>query len=261
MSSATASPTHVDRPVALVTGAGRRVGLGIAQALAERGYRLVLHANSSIAEAERIAAELTAAGSESIALAADLRDAAATRAMVAHAAAHFGRLDALVNSAAIWDAKPLEQVTPDDVRENFEINALGTFVCAREAGLVMAAQASGGAIVNIGDWAIGRPYPDHAAYFIAKGTIPTLTRMLAVELGMRNPRVRVNAVLPGPVLMPEGMSPAERRKTTDATLAKREGTVSELAAAILLLLENAFITGVCLPVDGGRSVYAPEPGN
>jgi pteridine reductase len=259
MTSSATTPTYDSSPVALITGGGRRVGLGIAQVLAERGYRLVLHANSSIAEAQRVAADFTAAGHEAIALAADLRDADATRAMVAQAATHFGRLDALVNSAAIWDAKPLEQVTPDDVRENFEINALGTFVCAREAGLVMAGQTSGGAIVNIGDWAIRRPYPHHAAYFLAKGTIPTLTRTLAVELGLRNSKVRVNAVLPGPVLMPKGMSPAERRKTTDATLAKREGTVRELAVAILLLLENEFITGVCLPVDGGRSVYSPEP--
>src|SRR5690606_29402131 len=96
-----------------------------------------------------------------------------------------------------------------------------------------------------------------AAYFIAKGAIPTLTRTLAVELGLRNPRVRVNAVLPGPILMPEGTSPAERRRVIDATLVKRWGTVEELAEAVLFLLTNSFVTGVCLPVDGGRSIYGP----
>jgi pteridine reductase len=80
---------------------------------------------------------------------------------------------------------------------------------------------------------------------------------LAVELGLRNPRVRVNAVLPGPILMPEGTSTAERRKVIDATLVKRWGTVEELAEAVVLLLTNSFITGVCLPVDGGRSIYGP----
>ena len=249
--------TNASSPVALVTGGGRRVGLGIAQALAARGYRLALHASGSIADAKKAAIELTAAGCESIAVAADLRDVAATKRMVEQVAAHFGRIDALVNNAAIWESKPLDEVTADDVRKHFEINTLGTFLCAQQAGLLMCAQPDGGAIVNIGDWAIERPYPNHAAYFVAKGSIPTLTRTLAVELASRNPHVRVNAVLPGPILMPEGTSTEERRRVVDATLVKRWGTVAELAEAVWLLLTNRFITGVCLPVDGGRSIYGP----
>lgn len=250
-------PTNSNSPVALVTGGGRRVGLGIAQTLAAHGYRLVLHANGSLAGAEQAAREFAAAGCDAIALAADLRDQIATQAMIARARDHFGRIDALVNNAAIWSAKPLEQVTPDDVRENFEINTLGTFICCQQVGLLMATQEQGGAIVNIGDWAIERPYPDHAAYFASKGAIPTLTRTFAVELAARNPRVRVNCVLPGPVLMPAGTSPEEQRQIIDATLVRRWGTVDELARAVVFLLENAFITGVCLPVDGGRSIFAP----
>jgi pteridine reductase len=257
MSSPQPEQPNTSSPVALITGGGRRVGLGIAHALAARGYRLALHASGSIEAATRAAAELTAGGVESIAVSADLRDANATKAMVERVAAHFGRIDALVNNAAIWESKPLDQVTPEDVRRHFEINTLGTFVCAQQAGLLMCAQADGGAIVNIGDWAIERPYQDHAAYFLAKGSIPTLTRTLAVELGLRNPRVRVNAVLPGPILMPEGTTIEERRRVIDATLVKRWGTVAELAEAVWLLLSNSFITGVCLPVDGGRSIYGP----
>jgi pteridine reductase len=256
MSAPLANTTNTS-PVALITGGGRRVGLGMARVLAARGYRLALHASGSIADAERIAADFTVSGNESIAVEADLRDAAATKSMVEHVAAHFGRIDALVNNAAIWDAKPLDEVTPEDVRQHFEINALGTFICAQQAGLLMCAQPDGGAIVNVGDWAIERPYPDHAAYFLSKGVIPTLTRTLAVELALRNPRVRVNAVLPGPILMPAGTTTEERRKVIDATLVKRWGTVEELAEAVVLLLTNQFITGVCLPVDGGRSVYGP----
>jgi len=251
------SQTDANSPVALVTGGGRRVGHGIALALAQGGYRLALHANASFAAAEQTARELSAQGCAAIAVAADLRDQAATRAMVAQVQNHFGRIDALVNNAAIWSARPLEQVTPADVREHFEINTLGTFVCCQEVGLIMVTQEQGGAIVNVGDWAIERPYRDHAAYFAAKGSIPTLTRTFAVELGLRNPRVRVNAVLPGPVLMPEGTPPAEQKAIVNATLAKRCGSVEVLARAILFLLENSFVTGVCLPVDGGRTVYAP----
>ncbi len=251
--------TDSDSRVALVTGGGRRVGLGIAMALAQRGYRLALHANSSLAAAAAAASQLTSQGCESIAVAADLRDQRGTRDMVARVHDHFGRIDALVNNAAVWSSKPLEQVTPEDVRENFEINTLGTFLCCQQVGLIMTSQPEGGGIVNVGDWAIERPYRDHAAYFTAKGAIPTLTRTFAVELGLRNPRVRVNAVLPGPVLMPAGTAPAEQQAITDATLVKREGTVEELARAVAFLLENSFMTGVCLPVDGGRTIYAPSP--
>lgn len=257
MNQTNAARPKDEGPVAVVTGAGRRVGNGIARALGARGYRVALHANASIAEAEKTAGELSASGGDAIAVAANLGDEKAARDMIARVRDHFGRIDAVVNSAAIWSAARLEQVTADDVRRHFEINTLATFVCCQEAGLVMVAQAEGGAIVNVGDWAIARPYRDHAAYFTAKGSIPALTRVFAVELAARNPRVRVNAVLPGPVLLPAGMSRDERKQVIASTLAQREGTVEELASAILFLVENEFVTGVCLPVDGGRSIFAP----
>ena len=94
---------------------------------------------------------------------------------------------------------------------------------------------------------------NYAAYFAAKGAIPTLTRALAVELAHRNPRVRVNAVLPGPVSLPTEMTAAERQRVIEATLAKREGSPRDVADAVVFLLQNTFVTGVCLPVDGGRS--------
>ena len=255
MNSMSTSCVASERPVAMVTGSGRRLGRALAEALAARGYRLVLHANETLRDAERMAQALSTGGSPAIALGADLRDERQVREMVAAAQSHFGRIDALVNNAAIWNAKPLEQVTAADVREHFEINTLGTFVCSQAVGLAMVSQATGGAIVNVGDWAIGRPYRDYAAYFVSKGSIPTLTRALAVELGTRNPKVRVNAVLPGPVLLPEGMSAVERRQVVEATLAKREGTPRDLADAVIFLLENTFVTGVSLPVDGGRGIF------
>lgn len=243
--------------VALVTGAGRRLGNALARFLAQQGYHLALHAHRSAAGAEATARELNAAGTQAIALEADLQDEAAVRAMVGACLDRFGHLDALVNNAAIWEARSLEQTTADDVRRHFDINVLGTFLCCQEAGLAMVAQEQGGAIVNIGDWAVSRPYLSYAAYFAAKGSIPTLTRDLAVELGTRNPRVRVNAVLPGPVLLPAEMTVQERRQVIDATLVKREGTPQDVAHCVQFLLENTFVTGACVPVDGGRSIFAP----
>ena len=170
----------------------------------------------------------------------------------------FGRLDLLVNCAAVWKKKRLEEVTAADVRLHLETNTLGTFLCAQHAGLAMVRQPEGGCIVNLGDWAVARPDPNYSAYFPSKGAVTALTRSLAVELGTRNPRVRVNAVLPGPVLLPADLPEAERRQAIDATLVKREGSPANVAQAVLALLDNDFITGVCLPVDGGRTVYAPE---
>ena len=115
----------------------------------------------------------------------------------------------------------------------------------------MTEQEQGGAIVNIGDWAVERPYRDYSAYFISKAAIPTLTRMFAVELA---PKVRVNAVLPGPVLLPESVSAEERRRAIAGTFLHRAGTPENIAQAVAALLENDFITGVCLPVDGGRTL-------
>jgi pteridine reductase len=219
--------------------------------LAGRGYRVALHANTSLDRAQELVKELSAAGHEAAAFGADLRDEDGTRAMIDRVRRHFGRLDALVNSAATWSPTPLADVMADDVRRMFEINTLSTFVCCQHAGLIMKDQQQGGAIVNIGDWAIERPYRDYGAYFISKGAIPTLTRMFAVELA---PKVRVNAVLPGPVLMPESVSEVERRRAIAGTLLGRAGRPENVALAVAGLLENDFITGVCLSVDGGRTI-------
>jgi len=255
--SVSATEPRGEQPVALVTGAARRVGAVIARHLAAAGYRLIIHANSSIEIASALAGELSAKGCESIARLANLSDEEAVKRMIEEAHAHFGRIDALVNSAAVWVRKTLDQVTAADVRAHLEINTIGTFLCCQHVGRIMVEQPNGGAIVNVGDWAIARPYLDYAAYFPSKGSIPTLTRMFAVELANRNPRIRVNAVLPGPVMLPADLSAEEREQSISGTLLKREGTPQHVADAVLFLLRNDFVTGACLPVDGGRSVYVP----
>jgi pteridine reductase len=138
------------------------------------------------------------------------------------------------------------------------VNTLGTFLCAQHAGLAMARQAEGGCIVNLGDWAEARPYLNYSAYFPSKGAVPALTRCLAVELGTRNPCVRVNCIMPGPVLLPPDLPEAERRQAILGTLVKREGRPENIVQAMLFFLDNDFVTGACLPVDGGRTVYAYE---
>lgn len=244
---------------ALITGSGkRRVGWHVAEALGQRGYRLAIHYRSSQAEAAETVAEFQQRGFEAHAFQADLADEQQVKQLIAGVVQRFGQLDALVHTAAIWESKRLEEVTAADVRHYLEVNTLATFLCCQHAGLQMVSQATGGAIVTCGDWAVARPYLNYAAYFPSKGAIHALTRTFAVELASRNPRVRVNCIDPGPVMLPEDLPAAEKAAAIAGTLVKREGTPQHVAQAVLHFLENDFITGVCLPVDGGRTICSRE---
>jgi pteridine reductase len=118
----------------------------------------------------------------------------------------------------------------------------------------MADQPEGGVIVTVGDWAVARPYLNYASYFPSKGAVPAITRTMAVELAHRNPRVRVNCILPGPVMLPEDLPAAEVQGAVAGTLLKRPGKPENVAHAVVFLVENDYVTGVCLPVDGGRTI-------
>jgi pteridine reductase len=243
--------------VALVTGSGKvRVGWHVADALAGRGYSIAVHYRQSASEAADTEAHLRGRGVEAECFPADLSDEAQVREMVRAVLDRFGRIDVLVNCAAIWPATTLEEVTAADMKRCFDVNVLGTFLCCQQVGLAMVRQPEGGCIVTFGDWAEARPYRDHVPYFASKGAIPALTRALAVELGSRNPNVRVNGVAPGPVMLPPDLPEAERAQAIRATLVQREGSPCNVAQAVLYLVENDFVTGTMLTVDGGRTIYA-----
>ncbi len=244
--------------VAVVTGSGkRRIGFHVAQALAERGHALVVHYRTSKAEADEAVSDFQKYGVPAIAVQADLTNEQAANGLIDTALTHFGRIDLLVNCAAEWKKTPLELVTAADVRSDFEINTLATCLCSLRAGLAMAKQTEGGCIITVGDWATERPYLGYLPYFVSKGSIATLTRALAVELGTRNPAIRVNCIMPGPVMLPADLPEKERQEAIAGTLVKREGSPDDVARAVVFLAESPFITGVCLPVDGGRSIFAP----
>jgi pteridine reductase len=241
--------------VALVTGSGkRRVGNAIVETLATHGYAVAVHYQHSVDEAQATVVRLKEQGRRALAFQADVTDQADVARLFDDVLRQFGRLDLLVTAASIYHAEPLESTTAEQLRRQFDVNVLGTFLCCQRAGLIMAEQLEGGAIVTIGDWATARPYRNYGAYLTAKGSLPTMTRMLAVELAARNPAIRVNCILPGPVLFPPDMPPAERQRAIGGTLLRREGRPEHVAHAVLFLAENDFVTGVCLPVDGGRTL-------
>lgn len=250
-------------PVVMVTGsAAPRVGRCVAETFASQDFRVVLHShrtdNDSQRDSQQALDELTSAGHQAMLVTGPVEDEHRVASWVDQVVKNFGRVDVLVNSAAIWDPCNLEDARAEDYERNFRINVLGTALCGQHFGLAMAKQPSGGAIINIGDWAVARPYRNFAPYLISKGSIENWTHTLAVELAHRNPQVRVNAVLPGPIQLAEGITAERRAKIIQASLLKREGTADDLAQAALFLATSPFITGVCLPVDGGRSIWSGE---
>jgi pteridine reductase len=246
-----------DHSVALVTGAGaHRVGWHVAQALADRGCSLAIHYRSSAREAAETVAVLERRGVTASAFAADLRDEPAVKSLVSNALERFGKIDFLVHCAASWQPKLLETTTLADLQDALATNLVASFLIAQHVGLAMTAQPEGGSIVLFGDWACARPYPGYAAYFASKGSIETLVRTFAVELARKNPHVRVNGVNPGPVMLPENLPADEREEAIEGTLVKREGSPQNVAQAVLALLENDFLTGTCLTVDGGRTIQS-----
>ncbi|MEO8268702.1 MAG: SDR family oxidoreductase [Aureliella sp.] len=248
-----------ESPVVLVTGsAAPRVGARVIETFLSQQFRVVIHSHQADDAARHALDELTAAGHSAILVTGPVEDETAVAGWVEQTIERFGRIDVLVNSAAIWEPSPLEQLRAADYEHFFRINSLGTALCGQLFGLAMAKQASGGAIINIGDWAMTRPYRDFLAYLISKGSIESCTRALAVELAHRNPRMRVNAVMPGPIQLSDGISLERQVKIVQSSLLKRAGTSDDLAQAALFLATSPFITGVCLPVDGGRTIWSGD---
>jgi pteridine reductase len=240
---------------ALITGSGRqRLGSLLAHSLAAEGYRIALHYHTSEAAATATVTTLQEQGVDAVALTADVTCQDQVDQMFTTCIERFGQLDVLVTTAANWEPSPLESLSAAQLRHSFEVNTMGTALCCRAAGLIMAEQATGGSIITVGDWAIERPYPDYLSYFISKGAIPAMTRALAVDLAGRNRKVRVNCIHPGPLLFPPGLSPEERQQVKDASLLKKADCPEAFHQAVKFLINNEFVTGVCLPVDGGRTI-------
>ena len=248
-----------ESPVVMVTGsAAPRVGRRVIETFLDENFRVVIHSHQADKVAQQALDELIAAGHTAILVTGAVEDETTVVGWVEQTLESFGRVDALVNSAAIWDPVPLEQAHTADYERFFRVNSLGTVLCGQHFGMAMTKQDSGRAIVNIGDWAMARPYRDFLPYSISKGTIESCTRALAVELAHRNPRVRVNAVMPGPIQLADGISSERQAKIVQSSLLKRAGTSDDLAQAVLFLATSPFITGVCLPVDGGRTIWSGD---
>lgn len=243
---------NLNGKVVLVTGAARRVGRVIALAYAAKGARVAVHYNTSVPEARRVAAAAKSlSGTDSDVFRADLLDPKAPRMLADAVARRFGGIDVLVNSASAYEKTPFASASAEDWDYQMAVNARAPFFLA-QACAPRLRRSGDGLVINIADWSAHRPYADYGPYCASKAALLCANKVLAKALA---PEVRVNAILPGPVLAPESMGEAEKKKVSNATLLKRLGTPEAVARACLFLAESAdYSTGAELTVDGGRLI-------
>jgi NAD(P)-dependent dehydrogenase (short-subunit alcohol dehydrogenase family) len=235
----------------LITGP-KRIGAVLARQLAGRGADVALSFNHSRDEAEAAATTVRDAGRRSACIEADLANADACRALVAETVRQFGRLDVLVNMASVYSSTSLDELTESKWDRGLSVDLRAAFLCASSAVPHMRI-AGGGRIVNVADWlpASGRPrYTGYLPYYVAKSGVIALTEGLALELAAD--QILVNAVAPGPILAPPGLSDDEVKAVEQATPLGRWGGAEEVVKAVLFLIESDFITGEVIRVDGGR---------
>lgn len=229
---------------AIVTGAAKRLGRATALALADEGANVVVHYRASQNEAEATATEVRARGVDAWALATDLRDPSEAQQLVERAIEVAGPIDALINSASIFDTSTLMDFTTEQLADNVQVNAIGPLQLAR----AFVAQGREGSIVNLLDTRIVEYDSKHVAYHVSKRMFAGLTRMMALEFA---PEVRVNAVAPGLVLPPAGEDESYVQRLASSNPLGRAGGPGGVTDAILFLLKSDFVTGQIIYVDGG----------
>jgi pteridine reductase len=235
--------------VALVTGAGRRVGRAIALALGRRGMRVVVHYNASRAGADETARAIAADGGDAAVESADLVRPGAPEALVDRVIARQGALDVLVNSAAVMLRTPVGEVRLEEWDAMFALNVRAPFFLTQHAA--PALRRARGTVVNIADLAAFESWPAYVPHGMTKAAVVQMTRALAKAL---SPEVRVNAVAPGVVLLPEGWTEADAERLRSTTPLARLGSPEDVAQAVVFLLEADYVTGEVIRVDGGRHV-------
>ena len=252
------TPRPLEGRAALVTGADRGIGKGIALVLAAAGCRVAINYLDTPEHANAAIAEITALGGEAIAVQGDVRSAASVDRMFAEATRGLGRLDLHVNNAGVQTWKPLLDVTEEEWDFVIDTNLKGCFLCTQRAARYMKDQG-GGSIVNIGSGCNKIAFPDLVAYTASKGGIEMLTKVSAVELGPY--QIRVNCVAPGAVEV-------ERTRLEDPDYAGTWGRITPLGrvgqpadigrvVAFLAGPESEFVTGQTIWVDGGMYARAP----
>jgi pteridine reductase len=237
--------------VALVTGGGRRVGRSLAIALAGRGASVAVHYNESDKGAKETVQAIESSGGQARDFQADLSTADAPAALIERVAGGFGSLDVLINSAAVMLRTPFGSIRAEQWDEIFALNLRAPFLLSQAAAPQLMRAEGGGAIVNIADLAAFETWPGYIPHGLTKSGIVYMTKALARVLA---PKIRVNGIAPGTVLLPDDFNAKDAAHLTETTPLGRSGTPEDVANAMLFLLDADYITGETIIVDGGRHV-------
>jgi pteridine reductase len=248
--------SNSQHPVALITGAARRIGAEIAQQLHKADYNIVLHYRNSASEADRLAKSLNQLRADSARIIeADLNDVNALQQLAEHALEAWGRVDVLINNASAFYPTPIGSVTEREWDDLFSSNLKAPFFLAQ--ALASELKNNHGCIINIADIHAQRPLKNHPVYCAAKAGNVMFTQSLARELA---PQVRVNGIAPGAILWPEqqgDLSEKAKQDILEKIPLQKRGSAQDIARAVLFLVTDApYITGQILAVDGGRSIYS-----
>ncbi len=235
--------------VALITGGAVRVGRVIALALAGRGASIAFTYLPGEPN-EGTAAEIAELGVEVLVLPMDVREPGAPERVVQAVVDRFGRLDILLNSASVWLKAPFMEITREAWQRALDINLTGPFLMSQAAALPMLQQQSG-LIISITDLSAYQTWSGYAHHAASKAGLVALTRVMAAELA---PHVRVNAIAPGTVLLPDGAGEAKIRWAEENSLLKRVGRPEDVARTVLFLVDSDFATGAVYFIDGGRAL-------
>ena len=237
------------RKVALVTGGAIRIGRAIALELGRTGFDVAVNFHRSAPEARATASAIRALGVRAVCIGADVARPAEARRLVAETVRRLGRLDLLVNNAGVFWRTPWDTVTPADFDGFIAVNVKGAFFCSQAAAHAMGRR--GGRIINLADVGAERAWPGYIPYAISKAGVVMLTRGLAAALA---PRIQVNAVGPGAVLLPQGFPRESKRQLLAKIPMGRLGHSDDVAAAVRFFATCPdYITGQVLYVDGGAT--------
>ncbi len=245
--------TTATRPVVLVTGAARRLGRAMALDLAAHGFDVAVHYRGSEADAQATVGELQALGARAQAFQADLSDEAACRALVPAVAAHFKRVDAIVNSASTFEYDDPASFTVASMETHWRANTAPAILLAQALHAHLDGCSETGCVVNLIDQKLWNPNPDYFSYTLSKAALQSATVMLAQALA---PRVRVCGVAPGVTLVSGPMNADEFAAAHKMTPLERSSTPEDIARAVRFLIESPAITGTTLLVDGGQHLAA-----
>jgi len=238
-----------------VTGAGARIGRAIALGLAERGWAVAVHYHRSDEAAARTVRDIERGGGRAVAVPADLADESEVETLVARAAETLGPVTCLVNNASVFEYDDASSVTRQSWDLHLDVNLRAPFVLTQQ----FAAQlppGEAGHVVNLVDQRVWRLTPAFMSYTLSKAGLWTLTRTLAQALG---PRIRVNAIGPGPTLANSRQSPDDFQAQVDALPLRRGPALEEFAAAVAFLLEAGSVTGQMIALDGGQHLAWQTP--